>query len=232
MKRKVFWFAAILLLGCLTACDDDRDDKVYYRPLIVTVHTLDDGDYYFERDNGQTLYPSDKSLVPGYEAKERQRAVITFDLLGGGTGYDYDIALLSVRELFTGAAEIVEDPSLLATMGKAPTSLLLTGCNLTEKWMTLCVAYPVEDNSKHGFHLIVNRLEEPEESTEGYLDVELRHDDAEGASEARLDRMTYISFDLTPISSLLENKKGLSLRILTQQNGTKYVRLDLPRKQE
>ena len=93
MKRKVFWFAAILLLGCLTACDDDRDDKVYYRPLIVTVHTLDDGDYYFERDNGQTLYPSDKSLVPGYEAKERQRAVITFDLLGGGTGYDYDIAL-------------------------------------------------------------------------------------------------------------------------------------------
>ncbi len=232
MKRIALLFAAISLLGCFVACDDDRDDTVYYRPLIVTVRTLDGGDYYFERDNGQTLYPSDKSRVAGYEAKERQRAVITFDLLGRGTGYDYDIALFSVRDLYAVPAEIVEDPSLLATMGNAPTSLFPSGCNLTRQWLTLCVAYPVKDNSAHGFHLIVNRVESPEESTEGYLDVELRHDDGENSSEARPDRMTYVSFDLTPISSLLEGCKGLSLRILTQQNGTKYVRFDLPRAEE
>lgn len=237
MKKTLLLFAAALMLGCLgclTACNDDSDRYVicpsYYRPLIVTVRTLPEGDYYFERDNGETLYPSDKTHVTGYAPEDRRRVVITFDLLGTREGYDYDIALFSVTDLFCTAAEVVEDPSQLAPLGNAPTSLFPTECNLTSEWLTLCVAYPVRDDSKHTFRLIVNRLETPAEHTDGYLDVELHHDDGGDATDPDLGlgRMNYVSFDLTPIASLLKDMKGLSMRILTQQNGTKYVRFDLP----
>ena len=61
-------------------------------------------------------------------------------------------------------------------------------------------------------------------SHEGYLDVELRHNS--GSDLAGYTQWYYVSFDLTPIAPLLEGKQGVTLKIKTQQNGTKYLRLE------
>ena len=80
--KKLGLFLIPALAALLSACNDDDGDYPRYTPLITTVRTIDasGSDYYFQRDNGQTLYPSDKSRVAAYRATDRQRAVIWFNL--------------------------------------------------------------------------------------------------------------------------------------------------------
>lgn len=229
-KFSLFLIAATAVLA-FTSCDDFEDydgDYPRYRPLITTVHTLDAGDYYFQRDNGQTLYPSDKSRFPGYKAEEKQRALIWFNLLSDIEGYDYNIALYHAENIFTGASEVVSDPARLEELGNDPTGFdsRLEAFNLTKEWFTFYALYAATDNSKHSFTLIVNETEEPEQTNEGYLDVELRHH--AGGDTQGYDRGYYVSFDLSGIVERLEGKKGVTLRIKTRENGTKYLKLDLP----
>lgn len=226
MKKLGLLFVPVLAAALLCSCNDDDGDYPRYTPLITTVRTIDESgsDYYFQRDNGQTLYPSDKSRVPAYRATDRQRAVIWFNLLQGIQGYDYNIALYAIQEIYTGTSEVVDDPARLEELGDSPTSITPAYCNMSDEWLTLYVGYPVIDNTKHDFTLIVNNVDEPEESNEGYLDVELRH--SAGGDLTGYTQWYYVSFDLTPIAARLEGKQGVTLKIKTQQNGTKYLRID------
>ena len=99
MKKIGLLFLTALLSLTLPACNDDDGDYPYVYGLITTVHTLGDKEYYFERDNGQTLYPSEKSAT--FEAEEGKRAVIYFDLLEGIPDYDYNIRLYRAEEQMT-----------------------------------------------------------------------------------------------------------------------------------
>lgn len=214
-----------------TSCNDDYDgDYPRYRPLITTVRTLDGSDYYLERDNGETLYPSDKTYVQNYKAEDNQRVVILFNLLEKIPDYDYSIKLYDIENIFTGTSKTVNEASELDELGDAPTGFSVPYeeyCNLTHKWLTLSVVYAVSDNSKHSFTLIVNNVDTPETTNEGYLDVELRHN--AGGDTAGPDHRFYISFDLSGIADQMEGKKGVTLRIKTRENGTHYLKLDLPR---
>ena len=105
MKKIGLLFLTALLSLTLPACNDDDGDYPYVYGLITTVHTLGDKEYYFERDNGQTLYPSEKSAT--FEAEEGKRAVIYFDLLEGIPDYDYNIRLYRAEEIYTGPSAIV-----------------------------------------------------------------------------------------------------------------------------
>ena len=49
-----------------------------------------------------------------------------------------------------------------------------------------------------------------------------------GGDAAGYTQGYYISFDLEPIAGELEGMKGIKLRIDTFENGTKYIKLDLP----
>ena len=86
-----------------------------FRTLITTVRTLDGGDYYFQRDNGETLYPGNKSRVPGYkpDPDKTQRVIIWFTLQNGIADYDYNIDLYFVENIYTGTSEIVTDAARL-----------------------------------------------------------------------------------------------------------------------
>ena len=83
MKKIGLFLIAAMAVFAFTSCNDDTDgDYPRYTPLITTVRTIggEEGeasaDYYFQRDNGEKLYPSDKTRVPDYKGKERQRAII------------------------------------------------------------------------------------------------------------------------------------------------------------
>lgn len=227
MKKFGFILFAALFIS---ACNNDEGDYPGYS-LITSIKSLDNGDYYFQRDNGQTLYPSDKSRMQGYTPKdEHKRAIVWFNLLEEPvSGYDYNIALYGIDIIYSGTSQVVNTQEELDKLGNNPTSFMtdyLRYSNFTKEWLTLYVGYPVSDNSKHSFTLIVNNVEAPEETNEGYLDVELRHN-ADGDIHG-YTYWYYISLDMTPLAEQLEGKKGITLKIQTQQNGTKYLKFNLP----
>ena len=121
MKKFGLFLIAAIAVTAFTSCNDD-DGGEPLRTLITTVRTLDGGDYYFQRDNGEKLYPSDKTRVPDYKGKERQRAIIWFNLLKESVpDYDYNIALYAVDEIFTGKAQVVNTAEELEALGTAKT---------------------------------------------------------------------------------------------------------------
>ncbi len=236
-KIGLFLIAATAVLA-FTSCNDDTDgDYPRYTPLITTVHTLggEEGegsaDYWFERDNGEKLYPGDKTRVPNYKGKERQRAIIWFNLLREQMpDYDYNIALYAVDEIFTGKAKVVGTAAELEELGTAKTGFNNSGelFNLSKNWLTFYALYAVRDNSKHTFTLAVDKsgTTEFKESAEGYLNVVVRHD--AGGDAGGYDSGFYVSFDLTDIAAELEGMKGINLLLPTRDNGDKEIKLDLP----
>lgn len=228
MKKIGLLFLTALVALTLPSCNDNEGDYPYIYGIITTVHTLGEKEYYFERDNGQTLYPSEKPNL--YTAKEGSRAVIYFDLLDNKLpDYDYNIRLYRVEDIYTGKAQVVTTQEELDRLGSDGTGFPAAYWqyfNLTKKWLTLYLLYPVTDNSKHDFTVIVNRVVTPNENEEGYLNLELRH--SAGGDVAGYTQGYYVSFDLEPIAAELEGMKGIILRIDTRENGTKYLKMDLP----
>lgn len=236
MKKIGLFLIAAMAVFAFTSCNDDTDgDYPKYTPLITTVHTIGgeedeaSADYYFQRDNGEKLYPSDKSRVPNYKGKERQRAIIWFNLLKERVpDYDYNIALYAVDEIFTGKAKVVNTAEELEELGTAKTGFQNGTFNLSKEWLTFSALYAVRDNSKHTFTLAVDKsgTTEFKESAEGYLDVVVRHD--AGGDTGGYDNGFYVSFDLTDIAAELEGMKGINLLLPTRENGDKEIKLDLP----
>lgn len=223
-----FLLGALTMLG-VTSCNDDDGDYPRNTPLITTVCPLEGGDYCFERDNGDRLYPSDKSRVPGYRPVDdgsKQRAIIWFSLLDGSIpGYRYNIALYAVDEIYTGTSEVVSDAARLAELGDAKTGYTVGTFNLSESWLTFYALYSCRYNSKHTFTLAVDKsgTTEFKESEEGYLDVVVLHDDHD--DQGGPDCGYYISFDLTPLAAELEGKEGINLLIPTRENGNQEIKL-------
>ena len=118
MKKFGLFLIAAIAVTAFTSCNDD-DGGEPLRTLITTVRTLDGGDYYFQRDNGETLYPGNKSRVPGYkpDPDKTQRVIIWFTLQNGIADYDYNIDLYFVENIYTGTSEIVTDAARLEELG-------------------------------------------------------------------------------------------------------------------
>ena len=234
MKKIGLFLIAAMAVFAFTSCNDD-DGGEPLRTLITTVYTIggEEGetgtDYYFQRNNGEKLYPGDKTRIPNYKGKERQRAIIWFKLLEERVpDYDYNIALYAVDEIFTGKAQVVDTAEELEELGTAKTGFQNGTFSLSKEWLTFYALYAVRDNSKHTFTLAVDKsgTTEFKESAEGYLNVVVRHDAGDDAGG--YDSGFYVSFDLTDIAAELEGMKGINLLLPTRENGDKEIKLDLP----
>ncbi|WP_418982885.1 hypothetical protein [Alistipes sp.] len=214
----------LLLLAAaafLASCNDTDGDYAAYS-YFVTVKTSTEAPYYFQLDDNKTLYPGDTSRIGAYKPEDGQRAILYFNLLPDNVpGYDYNIAAYYIRDIYTSEARIMTQDELDAL---ADDAVSLIDAQLSGKYLTLRVAYPVSDNSKHKFRLV--RVQTPQQTPthEGYLDVELRHD-ADGDTGS--DDYYYISFSLDELKEPMQGMKGLTLRVKTQLNGVKYVQISL-----
>ena len=179
--------------------------------------------------------------VPGYkpDPDKTQRVIIWFTLQNGIADYDYNIDLYFVENIYTGTSEVVTDAARLEELGSAKTGFQGNTFNLTKEWLTFYALYPVSDNSKHTFTVIVNEVKAEGEEGDGgaeqseaaetdYLQLELRHNPG-GDTQGYTDGY-YVSFDLTPLAERLEGKKGVVLHIETNKNGPQEIKLDLSQK--
>ncbi|MDE6507615.1 MAG: NigD-like protein [Alistipes sp.] len=218
-KIGLLLLAAVAATG-FVSCNTTKVDQPSNMSF-VTVHTSWLGDYYFETDTEKRVYPGDKSRVQGYEPKEGQRALITFNVLDTPMpGYDYNVAVYGIGNIPSSVARVVTDEAELETLKDDAAEF--RGGRLLGHWATMIVRYEASDLSKHKFSLIVNQAE-PSQTNEGYLDVELRHDNGGDTPGMLYD--TYVSFDMQEIEELLAGQKGITLRF---NNGAApdYAKLD------
>ena len=216
MKKFGLFLIAAIAVTAFTSCNDD-DGGEPLRTLITTVRTLD----------GETLYPGNKSRVPGYkpDPDKTQRVIIWFTLQNGIADYDYNIDLYFVENIYTGTSEIVTDAARLEELGSAKTGFQGNTFNLTKEWLTFYVIVnEVKDEGEKGD----GGAEQSEAAETDYLQLELRHNPG-GDTQGYTDGY-YVSFNLTPLAERLEGKKGVVLHIETNKNGPQEIKLDLPQK--
>lgn len=224
MKKIGLLLLAAVAAAGFVSCDDTETDQAGSISF-VTVHTswLGNDDYYFETDTGATIYPSDKSRVGSYEAKEGARALITFNWLESQVpGYDYNVALYGIATIYSSPARVVTDEAELEVLKDDDAQY--RGGRLLGNWVTMIVRHTASDISVHQFSLIVNKVGESTETDEEYLDMELRHDSNGDAQWQIYD--TYVSFDMLDLEDLLAGKKGIRVRF---KNGTETDTFEIDR---
>lgn len=222
MKKSIFLVLAALGATLFSSCMDSDSGPIQQRSF-VTVHQRSIADdYYFETDTRKTIYPSDKSRIAGYEAKEGQRALIAFGLLDETIAhYDYNALMYGIVDIYTGQAGSISSKEELDEIPDDP--IKVTGTLLCGDWMTLEVAYAATNSKKHQFHLFINDAD-PKNTERDYLDMELRHDKAGDSNNIYYG--DYISFNLQAIRSRLQDKKGVMLRYKDDNNQVETIRIE------
>lgn len=226
MKKFGIFLCAALTALIFTACNDSDGD--YPRlSAFATVKALDNNDFYFMLDDGKTIYPGDKSRIGAYKAEEDKRAIIYFNMLKNTVeGYDYNMALYYVYNIYSGDTKVVTTQEELDLLADGNTSFL--GARLNSNYLNVGVGFNATDLSKHTFLLVRNDVTEvaPENTEEGYLNLELRRD-ANGDTAGYNYEDRYVSFDLDSFREDLAGKNGIILRVNTRMNGVKYIKIEL-----
>lgn len=220
---KKFGLMLITAAALLGACNDNDGDYAAYA-FFVTVKTGAGSEYYFQTDDEKTFYPSDRSRIAGYEARDGQRAILWFNLLPDAvTGYDYNIAAYYIEDIYTAAAQVMTQEELDAQPDERVSPI---DAQLSKTHLTLRLSYPVTDNTKHRFHLIrVHSEGEQTPAYPGYLDVELRHD--AGGDTPGSERACYISFSLEELQESMQGMKGLTMRVRIDTDRIIYPQIKL-----
>ncbi|MCM1150942.1 MAG: NigD-like protein [Alistipes sp.] len=229
MKNFGFFLGALAFAFGAVSCNDTDVDQAG-KASFVTVHqTIAVGGYYFETDGGKTIFPGDTSRIGAYKATEGQRAIITYNLLENAVpGYDYNAAIYAIGHLFYSSARVVSDEAQLEKMADDPAQYL--DGRWLGNWVTATVRYAAFDLSKHKFYLIVNDVAASEGSEEGYLDVELRHDDGDDPQGGTVYN-SLVSFNVDPIADRLDGAKGLRVRYY-DGSIVRYVKVDRAENEE
>jgi len=215
--------AAIAATG-LASCSDSDVDQANNMSYVTVHETWVPGDYYFETDAGKTIYAGDKTRVSGYKAKEGQRALIAFNFLETKVApYDYNAAIYAIGNFDSAPVRVVEDEAELAGLKDDP--IIEPAGRLMGNWITLVIRHRANtsDTAKHKFAMIVNKAE-PATTEEGYLDLELRHENLEETTQGYYyDR--YYSFNVEDIADLLDGKQGVIVRYKDGSEQTKSLKL-------
>ncbi|MCD8079375.1 MAG: NigD-like protein [Bacteroides sp.] len=226
LKYMVWSLCLIVATPFFTSCLDDNDDPAYgisSEMQLSTVRLLDNDQFYFEFDDGNTLYPNDGSVLRNYDAQDGQRVFVYYDLLEEKVdGYTYHGDIRLIQNILTKniipLTEETEDSigddrinaiEILIAGGYVNISFQYYGTHTEDK--------------KHMLNLVQNETIEYPESD--YIPLEFRHN-AYNDYPSRIG-WGYVCFNLETIEELMEQKKGFEIRINTINDGIIYQRIDL-----
>ncbi|KAA6320777.1 hypothetical protein EZS27_029492 [termite gut metagenome] len=220
---------AFSMQSCLSFLDDDENNEIITCPsgpslAIATIKVIDDSDYYFGLDDGDTMYPVDKSHVPNYKAKDEQRAFVYFDLTEKEVeGYDYNIRVFGIEDILTkNIIPLTEETA--DSIGDDKINVV--SIRLTKEYLTIQFQFLGTNNPNklHMLNLVQNlTIEEDGE----YLNLEFRHN-AYGDAPLQLGE-NYVSFKLD--DTLIAEKKGVNVRVNTIYDGITYKSVDFLKKE-
>lgn len=219
-------FMALALQSCLDDSDNFSDSFEDTLLGMGTVQTLDEDDFYFLLDEGSKLYPTDRSEVRNYEAKDGQRAFVYFDELPERLpGYDYNAKVRLIENILT--KDVYYMPAEKEdSIGDDPV-------NITQMWATRrdylnieCQFYHNNDEKrKHMLSLVVNEAAADETAGSDCVTLEFRHN--ANQDPASYPGLSIVSYRLDAIAPLLEGKKELRIRVHTLYDGVKYMSVKL-----
>lgn len=224
MKKSIFLFLAAIGTIGFSSCMDSDSQPIQQRSFVTVHQRAIADDYYFETDTRKTIYPSDRSRIADYEAKEGQRALIAFGLLDETVEhYDYNALMYGIVDIYTGEAGSIASQE---EIDELPDDSIekVTFASLAGDWLTLGVVYAAADSKKHQFHLFIDDAD-PKNTEADYVDMELRHDKA-GDAGNNYYYGDYISFNLQAIRSRLQDKKGVTLWFKNDSGQAESIRLD------
>ena len=126
-----------------TSCNDSDGD--YPRlSAFASVKPLENNDFYVVLDDGETVYPGDKSRIGSYKAEEGQRVVIYFNLLNNKVeGYDYNMALYYIQDIYSGGTKVVTTQEELDELPDENTSYIDHRAN--RNYLNLCIGFNATD---------------------------------------------------------------------------------------
>lgn len=229
MKRIAFFLMTALAACSLVSCNQSDTDFARYS-IFAVVHQ-GASSYYFESDDHKTFYPADKSRVPGYTPKDGDRVIIAYNVLEGADqkvpGFDFTIALYASELVPWGETTIVADEEELANEGDGLVSLYRDDLiSSTTERMNVAAAYLAKDRTKHTFKLVLVENYEPEQTADGYLNLELVHDTGDDATTGLTSYAHWVTFDLSDFSEQIEGTKGVILGMTGLDKKHTSVKID------
>lgn len=209
----------LILTPLLQSCLDDDDN---YYVTIATFRTNEDVGNYFTMDNGKTLHT--QQVISSLE--DGQRVNISFDILEEDVnGYDYTIKVRGLEKILT-------KPTITMTEETADSigddKINIIGIWLGDGYLNINYQFIGSRYSTkpHMINLVNNQIEgTDEESEEGYLSLEFRHN-AYGDNSG--DVLNGIVSFKGPFKE--EDLSGLKVRYNSIYNGVKYTKIDFEKK--
>lgn len=232
---KLFFFAMLAALPLLQSCNDS-DMEGADSVALVTINNPGgiSGSFYFTADNGQTLYPSEKTeAFVGYNPDDGQRALIYYSQLDSKLeNYDYNIKLYALQPILTKEVESFDpnSPTDVENFGDDPIEVAKINntydCLISGGYLTLSFKIYVTGQEEHKISLVRNVQDTDTEYPE-YTTLELRHK-AESAYEDAHTGTGTVSFKLGEYDPAKTNKKGIRLRIkhLDENETVEYIEFD------
>ncbi|MFI3285221.1 MAG: NigD-like C-terminal domain-containing protein [Rikenellaceae bacterium] len=242
-----FLLTLLLSVFTLTSCNSDSDspepgtypDSAAYVVTQITQNLEDETaeEYIFLTDKGDKLFLVDNQLAGDYEFADLSRIIIYFaiiedyskegneELEGAAYDCDYGVRLFSLNEVLSSETAIVTTEEESDAIADHAISYIYNSISVDENYINLAAGLRYDKLANIKLYLVENLSTDPEESEEGFLNLELRYD--RGTDEAMGSTYDqYISLSLADFKERLEDMDGIILRAVTLSSGTINIKLE------
>lgn len=235
--KKILLICALVTALATSCVKKNVGPTEFKSTYMLTVCESDDQEFglYFESDTHETLRVIANNTTQDLTELENGARIAVLGIVDKSTtdDFDYTIEVFNIFDVIEGEYVAVDDAEADAAIADDNLSYIFSSVGLYKGYLNMLVGYKTADVENVKFRLVTNNVTEPETTEEGFLNLELRYDDASSDDDADVKATTsakeyddYLSFDLEPIRDLLEGKDGIILRIKSVKSGTKYIKLE------
>lgn len=223
---------AVLFSSCSKNDSYYDESSVMYAVMVSVSDLSTDDDIIFSLDNGDLLFLEKDLIAKGYKGEVGDREVIYFNVLerdveieGDGETIEVDkIKLLSAESVILGDFKTVETEEESDEIVDQYIEAISSQITFNQSFLNLYLGFKSEDGKKLSFSLVENNAVDPDETSAGYLNLELRFNSA--GEELKGNSYTrYVSFDVSEFEDRLEDMKGIILRYKSISGGVDYVKI-------